>query len=164
MNPNSKTDLLIQKTKSMLIEKKADVDTLDLRNIEMPFCDGRKLDDYPVHLKDLYRQIQTFDAVIIGMPVYQYTVPGPLKNFLDIVSHALKNKIIGVLSMAGSSMSYLAAADLIKMLNYEVQVVAVQPHVFAHYGDFENHQIKNPKIVEKIQQLVSNIINLLGGK
>tara|TARA_Y100001936_G_C16036583_1_gene648958 strand:+ start:249 stop:440 length:192 start_codon:yes stop_codon:yes gene_type:complete len=58
------------------------------------------------------------DGLIIGMPVFCFSVSGPLKNFTDITSSAMEEKVAGIFCTTGGSMSYLASADLAKILAY----------------------------------------------
>ena len=63
-----------------------DCQILDLRSFDMQFCDGRKLVDYNLDTQKVFQMINEADGFIIGMPVYCYSVSGPLKNFIDITS------------------------------------------------------------------------------
>jgi len=57
---------------------------IDLRNIKMELCDARSLEQYSDDLQKVFAKLQEQEAVIFGMPVYQYTMSGVLKNFIDI--------------------------------------------------------------------------------
>ena len=61
-----------------------EVSYVDLKDVEMEFCDGRKTEEYNDDLNKLYSTLQASEAVIFGMPVYQYSMSGVLKNILDI--------------------------------------------------------------------------------
>ncbi|MBV9463083.1 MAG: NAD(P)H-dependent oxidoreductase, partial [Verrucomicrobiae bacterium] len=94
---------------------------LDLREIKQEFCDGRDLDQYGEEMKFAAKEIAESDAFIFGMPVYCYSVSGVLKNFLDITCSGMENKPFAIVSAAGGERSYLATADLQKILCYEVR-------------------------------------------
>jgi FMN reductase/FAD reductase [NAD(P)H] len=57
---------------------------VDLKNVKMDFCDARPLEAYSKEIQDVYKIMDGSEAVIFGMPVYQYTMSGVLKNFIDI--------------------------------------------------------------------------------
>mgnify|MGYP001296316130 FL=1 len=99
--------------------------------------------------------------MIIGMPVYCYSVSGPLKNLIDITSSAMENKVAGILCTTGSSMSYLASADLAKILAYESQVLSVQPVVCSSYEDFKNGKLESQKVHDKLNAMIEALISLL---
>jgi multimeric flavodoxin WrbA len=45
-------------------------------------------------LQDAYKRIEDAEAIIFGMPVYQYSMSGVLKNFVDICGGAMKENAI----------------------------------------------------------------------
>jgi FAD reductase [NAD(P)H] len=67
----------------------------------MQFCDGRKFEEYNPNLQSMYAQMEESEAIIFGMPVYQYSMSGVLKNILDICGGALKQKYVGIIVNAG---------------------------------------------------------------
>ncbi len=158
LNKDSKTSLLIDETIKVLKEKNIGFEIIDLRKIELQFCDGRKIEEYNTDLQKAYKLIESAKAYIIGMPVYCYSLSGVLKNFLDITCGAMEGKVTGIVCNAGGAMSYLASADLMKILSYEVHVLSVQPTVYASGGDFENGKIKNEKVFKKISNMVENLM------
>ena len=161
LNPNSRTAIVTQKTAEVLTEKGISFETIDLRELEMEFCDGRELEEYNQDMQDAYQKMEAADAYIIGMPVYQYSIAGPLKNFLDITMGAMKGeKPVGIICNSGGVRSYLASAELMKALSFEVSALCVQPTVHTWAGDFEDGAIKDPKIVEKIEKMVNAILKV----
>ena len=161
LNPNSKTSVILDETVSVLKEKSINHEVIDLRKLKLEFCDGRKLEGYNQDLQNTYKLIEVADAYIIGTPVYCYSVPGPLKNFLDITCSAMENKFAGIICNAGGVMSYLASAELMKILSYEVHVLTVQPVVYSWGGDFEGNKIINPKVKSKINDMVQRLMGVL---
>ena len=90
LNPESKTAIVTGEAEKILdgfdgIESQ----TLDLRSLNMQFCDGRKLQKYNSATQKAYEIVDKANGLIIGMPVYCYSVSGPLKNFIDITSSAI---------------------------------------------------------------------------
>ncbi len=161
LSPASKTAIVLERIKEKLLERKTIVTVLDLRNLDLEFCDGRALADYNQDMRAAHKLLSQADGYVIGMPVYMYSVSGPLKNFLDIVSEAMKDKFTGLVCMSGGVRSYLAAEDLINILSFEVNVTTVQPIVHAYSGDFQNDEISNPKIFEKIERMIDRLLQFL---
>ena len=158
LNKSSKTAIVLNEVAKELLKKTSDFHIIDLREIHMEFCDGRPLEMYSKEIQQIYRELEKAKGYIIGMPVYQKSVPGPLKNFLDITAKAMKNKTAAIVCNAGSKMSYLAAAELAKILAFEENVTTIQPIVFTSKEDFLNNEMKNEKVYEKIKELVENFI------
>ena len=164
LNPKSKTAIVAQEAEKILHRCDGiDCQTLDLRYFDIQFCDGRKLQDYGSDTKKAYEMVQESDGLIIGMPVYCYSVSGPLKNLIDITSSAMENKVAGIFCTTGSSMSYLASADLAKILAYESQVLSVQPVVCSSYEDFKDGKLKSRKVKEKLKSMIEVLLHYLKG-
>jgi len=162
LNPQSKTALVVAEAERILQGFDGiDCQTLDLRSFKMQFCDGRKLQDYNSDTRTAYEMVEQADGLIIGMPVYCYSVSGPLKNFIDITSSAMENKVAGILCTTGSSMSYLASADLAKILAYESQVLSIQPVVCSSYEDFNDGKLDSKKVYEKLNSMIEVLVGLL---
>ena len=157
LNKESRTAILVDHAAAMLKSAGLDVDHLDLRNIQMEFCDGRSLKEYHPDMQQAYQTIEKADAFVIGMPVYCYSVSGPLKNFIDITSGAMEKKIAGILCNAGGKQSYMASADLSKILAYESHVTTVQPIVYSSYDDFDDQTLAGDKVKSKIKDMVEHL-------
>ena len=137
LNPQSKTAIVVGVAEKILNSlDEVDCQILDLRYFDMQFCDGRKLTDYNSDTQKAFEMINDADGFIIGMPVYCYSVSGPLKNLIDITSSAMEKKVAGILCTTGSPMSFLASSDLAKILAFESHVFSVQPVVCSSYEDF----------------------------
>lgn len=164
LNENSTTAHLTSKTYHILKEKAncLTIEILDLREIELQFCDGRDLMKYNSDLQKVYTLLSDADGFIIGMPVYRYSLSGVLKNFLDIVGRSMENKVVGILENCGTIRSYLASVDLIKILSYDLESIVVHPVVQTIEGDFSNEgEIINIQVIEKINQMCNIILGLI---
>ncbi len=161
LNKESRTAVLIQHAEQELQRAGLEVSVLDLRNLQMEFCDGRSLKKYHPDMQQAYRAIDEARAFVIGMPVYCYSVSGPLKNFIDITAGAMEKKIAGILCNAGGNRSYMASADLSNILAYESHVTTVQPIVYSSSEDFDDHVLKEKKVKSKIREMVDNLARLL---
>ena len=160
LNPNSKTAIILDEVANVLKEKNISYETIDLRKLKLEFCDGRDLKEYNQDLQNAYKLIESASGYVIGMPVYCYSVSGVLKNFLDITCSAMENKVTGIVCNAGGIMSYLASADLMKILSYEVHVLTVQPTVYAHGNDFKDGKIVNEKVLHKANAMVERLMSV----
>jgi NAD(P)H-dependent FMN reductase len=161
LNKESRTAVLIQHAEQELKRAGLEVSMLDLRKLQMEFCDGRSLKEYHPDMQQAYRAIDEAPAFVIGMPVYCYSVSGPLKNFIDIVSGAMEKKIAGILCNAGGNRSYLASADLSNILAYESHVTTVQPIVYSSSEDFNDTALKGDKVKSKLREMVTNLARQL---
>ena len=97
----------------------AEVEILDLRTLNLPFCDGG--DDYPnypdvVRLQTAFKQA---DGIILATPEYHGSVSGVLKNALDLMSFdQLSDKVAGLISVLGGQSNSNALNDLRTILRW----------------------------------------------
>ena len=80
----------------------AEVEILDLRQMQLPFCNGEKeYADYP-DVKKLRDAVSNADGLILATPEYHGSVSGVLKNALDLMSFEhLSGKVTGLISVLG---------------------------------------------------------------
>lgn len=79
-----------------------EVEILDLRQMNLPFCDGG--DEYPEHpdVKRLQQTVKQADGLILATPEYHGGMSGVLKNALDLMSfEELSDKVVGSISILG---------------------------------------------------------------
>ena len=157
LNKESRSSVLIQHVEELLKSAGLETSLLDLRNIKMEFCDGRSLKEYHPEVQQAHQVIKEAEAFVFGMPVYCYSVSGPLKNFIDITSGAMEKKIAGIVCAAGGNRSYMASADLSNILAYESHVTTVQPIVYSSSEDYKEQTLTGNKVKSKIKELVGHL-------
>lgn len=83
-NVGSKTRTAMEYTLKMVREKypDADITLLDLAEYEMVFSDGRNYLEYEGDTRYVTETIMAADAVIIGTPTFQASIPATLKMYL----------------------------------------------------------------------------------
>ncbi len=91
----------------------ADAQMLDLRQMQLPFCNGDKeYPDYPDVIR-LREAVQEADSLILATPEYHGSVSGVLKNALDLMSFdQLSGKVTGLISVLGGQSNSNALNDL----------------------------------------------------
>lgn len=161
LRQNSRTSVVITRIFEELKKITSNVEIVDLRGLELQFCDGRSLSEYNDDMRQADKTFSEADGFVIGMPVYQYSISGPLKNFLDIADGGMENKVTGIVCVSGSIRSYLAAADLQKVLSFEINCTTVQPIVHVIGSDLEGRRIVNPDIEKKIDGMIEELVTKL---
>ena len=88
-------------------------ETLDLREMTLPFCNGgSEYPDYP-DVEILREQVKTADGLILATPEYHGSVSGVIKNALDLMSFEhLSGKVTGLISVLGGQSNSNALNDL----------------------------------------------------
>ena len=91
----------------------ATVDILDLREMQLPFCNGG--DEYPDYpdVEILREKVKAADALILATPEYHGSVSGVMKNALDLMSvEHLSGKVTGMISVLGGQSNSNALNEL----------------------------------------------------
>jgi len=156
LNSDSNTNTLLRAAFDRLEGVKKSF--LDLREVKLEFCDGRDLADYHEDLQVAAKEVEQSDAYVIGMPVYCYSVSGALKNFLDITCSGMENKPFAIVCAAGGERSYLATADLQKILLFEVRCRPFPRVVFATGKDFKDGKVTNAEVNKRLDQLAEEFV------
>ncbi|MDJ0555960.1 MAG: NADPH-dependent FMN reductase [Microcoleaceae cyanobacterium MO_207.B10] len=91
----------------------ADVEILDLRSLNLPFCNGEKIyPEYP-DVERMREAVKQADGLILASPEYHGSVSGVIKNALDLMSFEhLDGKVTGLISVLGGQSNSNALNDL----------------------------------------------------
>ncbi|NDJ16866.1 NADPH-dependent FMN reductase [Myxacorys almedinensis] len=102
LRPDSYTHQALAHAVDRLTAMGAEVEVLDLRTMNLPFCDGGN--EYPDHpdVRRLQDAVKQADGLILATPEYHGSVSGVIKNTLDLMSFdQLDGKVAGVISVLG---------------------------------------------------------------
>lgn len=123
------------KTKKALeavtFEGDVDYKLLDLAEGSWPFADGRDYRDYDEETTRTIQELMDADAIIVGTPVYQASIPGILKNLFDLLPDtAWLNKAVGIVVTAGSANHYLVAEYQLKPILHYLGAAVLEKYIF----------------------------------
>ncbi len=113
LRPDSYSQVALQLAAQRVQALGAEVEILDLRLLQLPFCDGGKeYPDYP-DVKRMQDAVNRADGLILVTPEYHGSVSGVLKNALDLMSFdQLSGKVAGLISVLGGQSNSNALNDL----------------------------------------------------
>lgn len=159
----SKTRTALEYVQSTLKEKYPELDAvmIDLANYDIPFSDGRNYLEYTGDAGYVTKMLMDADIIIIGTPIFQASVPAPLKNIFDLLpEQGLLNKVISIVVTAGSSKHYLIPETQIKPIISYMKGQNLQSYVYIEEKDFYRKEIINDDVLFRMDRLVEDTVSL----
>ncbi|SIT92656.1 NADPH-dependent FMN reductase [Edaphobacillus lindanitolerans] len=136
-----------------------DVTVMDLAELQIAFSDGRDYRDYGGDTSRLAEAIMAADALIIGTPVFQASIPGTLKNVFDLLPvNAFRDKTVSIIVTAGSAKHYLVAEQQLKPILSYMKAQIVPTYVFIEEKDFIRDEIINDDIHFRLDRLAEDTL------
>jgi|SRR5690625_1522050 len=162
-NVGSKTRTAMDYTFKITTENypEAEITLLDLAEYEMVFADGRNFLEYEGETKYVLETIMAADAIIIGTPIFQASIPATLKNIFDLLPiNAFQDKVVSILVTAGTTKHYLIAEQQLKPILAYMKAQIVQTYVFIEEQDFHRKEIINDDVLFRMERLVEDTVVL----
>jgi FMN reductase len=140
----------------------AEVEILDLRKMELPFCDGG--DNYPDYpdVKRLQDAFGGADGLILVTPEYHGSVSGVLKNALDLMSFdQLSGKVAGLISILGGQSNSNALNDLRVILRWvHGWVIPEQVAIGQAWKAFSSEgKLLDEKLSQRLDQFAQSLVD-----
>ncbi len=155
LNPNSKSNILAKTTFKILKSQNHNVELIDLREIELPFCDGTEIPKNHPNVKILQEKILTSDGILVAMPIYNFDINSALKNLIELTGRVWAEKTLGFLCAAGGFASYMSVMSFANSMMLDFRCIIIPRIVYATRTAFENGVVVDQTILERIDQLVT---------
>lgn len=162
-NVGTKTRTAMDYTMNALTEKYPDFDVtlIDLAEYDVQFSDGRHYLEYEGDTKYVAQTLMEADAIMIGTPIFQASIPATLKNVFDLLPvNAFRDKVVSMLVTAGSPKHYLIAEQQLRPILFYMKAHTVQTYVFIEGRDFDRKEITNDDVLFRIERLVDDTVTL----
>jgi len=161
LNQTSRSRILAQKAFDLLQERtgtSAKVEFLDLNDLPLPMCDGAGCyDDQNAVL--LKQRVAAAHGILMALPIYNYDVNAAAKNVIELTGREGWNgKIAGFLCAAGGEGSYMSIMSLAASLMLDFRTVVIPQFIYALYNDFDEDQIANQEVVDRIDGLTKELV------
>ena len=161
LRPNSYTYLALQAAVQRLEALGAEVEIIDLREWQLPFCNGGKeYSEYP-DVQRLRDTVRNTDGLILATPEYHGGVSGVLKNALDLLSFdELSGKVTGLVSVLGGQSNSNALNDLRLIVRWvHGWVIPEQIAVGQAYSAFSPEgKLLDEKLSQRFDQFAQSLI------
>jgi chromate reductase, NAD(P)H dehydrogenase (quinone) len=160
---------VLQEAKKFALEAGADVEEIDLKELNLPVYD-EDIEDFgfPEQVVKFREAIQGADMIMIACPEYNHSVPGGLKNAIDWAStgdvNVLEKKVAAIFGAStGLFGTVRAQAHLRQILTaLEVRMVP-QPNIYirsAKEAFGPDGLLKDQKTLAQLKKLVVRSLEL----
>jgi FMN reductase len=140
----------------------AEVEVLDLRTMNLPFCDGGDAyPDYP-DVQRLQETVKQADALVLATPEYHGSLSGVLKNALDLMSfEQLDGKVTGVISVLGGQSNSNALNDLRTIMRWvHAWVIPEQVAIAQAWKAFDEHgKLLDSGLAKRFDQFAQSLVD-----
>lgn len=158
LNAQSKSAILAQEA-YRLLQEKGEVEWLDLRDLELPHCDGDKAYSHP-NVVELSKKIGNASCIILAVAIYNFDCGSSAKNLLELTGSAWEDKTVAFLCAAGGRSSYMSIMSFANSLMLDFRSLIVPRFVYAEGSAFASGAIIDDKIKERITQMIQACIKL----
>lgn len=162
LRANSYSQIVLDIAASRVAALGAEVEVLDLRQMNLPFCDGgEEYLNYPDVAK-LQKAVKEADGVILATPEYHGSVSGVIKNALDLMSfEELDGKVAGLISVLGGQANSNALNDLRVILRWvHAWVIPEQIAVPQAWKAFSPEgKILDAKVAQRFDEFARSLVD-----
>ena len=142
-----------------LTGKLNNVEFFDLQKNPLPMCDGDKCYDLP-DVIDFRKKVESAKGIIMAIPIYNYNVSSGAKNIIELGGRMLYDKVFGFICAAGGKSSYMSVMSFASSLMIDYRCFIIPKFVYALKSDFNEKEITNPDIKERIEELGNDLIRI----
>ncbi len=139
----------------------AETEILDLRQMQLPFCQGSgDYPDYPDVIR-LRETVQDADGLILATPEYHGGVSGVLKNALDLMSFdQLSGKVTGLISVLGGQANSNALNEMRLIMRWvHAWVIPEQIAIAQSWKAFnEEGKLLDEKLSERLDRFAESLV------
>lgn len=157
----AKTSIVVQKVLDVVKASHPDyeVELLDLRDYDIQFCDGRNPANYNDDTRKVIEKVASADFYVIGTPIFQGSITGPLKNLFDLINpQDFRNKVMGFVATGGTYQHYLVIENQLKPIAGYFRAFVAPGYVYAHNDHFnKENEIVDSEVLNRITSLAKEV-------
>ncbi len=159
LNKESKSALLAASAVEEFKARAKDCDFLDLRELNLPHCDGDTAYSHP-DVARVREKIEKANCIIMAVAIYNFDCGSSAKNLLELTGKAWTDKTVGFLCAAGGKSSYMSIMGLANSLMLDFRSLILPRFVYTDGAAFANGKLVDEEIAKRISQLVDSAIKL----
>ncbi len=155
--------VLAMKVRENFEQGGAEVSFIDLRKVELPFCDAGSSYEHPNTIK-VKQKVETANGIIVAGPIYNYTCNAACKNFVELTGKSWENKVVGFLCAAGGDSSYMSIMGLANSLMLDFRCLIVPRFVYTTGAAFEDGKLVDTSVANRVKELAFVTLSLVKAK
>jgi len=159
LRPESNSRILAGEALRVLEQERHAATLLDLRELELPLCDGGPSYDHP-NVARAAALVSRADAVLLATPIYNYDASAAAKNLIELTGSEWEGKVVGFLCAAGGESSYMSIMSLANSLMLDFRCVIVPRFVYAAGDAFAGDRIADPEVGRRVAELARSAARL----
>lgn len=158
LSKNSQSYTMAEYLSEYLTKQGINPEFIDLRDYDLPVCDGEDSTNVPEVLK-LKTKIGNAQGIIIATPVYNYNVNAAIKNLIELTGRVWADKIVGFICSAGGKNSYMSVMNLANNLMLDFRSIIIPRFV---YSSDDSEYLDN-SIKLRLNRLSAELIRFVKG-
>ncbi|SMQ86691.1 FMN reductase/FAD reductase [NAD(P)H] [Bacillus sp. OV166] len=137
-----------------------EVELLDLRDYDVQFCDGRNPSTYNEDTKKVIDIVSSADFYIIGTPIFNGSITGPLKNLFDLINPKdFRNKVMGFIATGGTYQHYLVIENQLKPIAGFLRAFVAPGFVYANNDHFnQQNELVDQEVLQRVSALAEEVV------
>ncbi|MEM9913542.1 MAG: NAD(P)H-dependent oxidoreductase [Planctomycetota bacterium] len=159
LNPESRSTGMAESLREPLARTGAEIDWIDLRDHDLPLCDGATVYGQP-KVRAMVDRLQAADAAIFALPIYNYDGNAAAKNLIELTGKSVwLHKTVGFLCSAGGRGSYMSIMGMANSMMLDFRCVIVPRFVYADDSDFADGGMSD-QVEERIVELAEETVRM----
>lgn len=155
-HPDSRSRVLAHAAKEALLAAGEKVDFFDLRDVDLPLCDGHSTYEHP-SVMEAQERVKKAKGILLAVPIYNYTVNAVTKNFIEHTGKVWKGKPVGLMAAAGGKGSYMALLPFFGSLMLDFHCYVLPQFVYATSDQMSENDITDSELQKRLDELVHDI-------
>ncbi len=155
-HPDSRSRVIAHAAKEALLAIGEKVDFFDLREVDLPFCDGHSTYEHP-SVMEAQERVKKAKGILLAVPIYNYAVNAIAKSFIEHTGKIWQGKPVGLLAAAGGKGSYMALLPFAGSLMLDFHCYVLPQFVYATSDQMNEMAISDPNLQKRIETLAADI-------
>ena len=155
-HPDSRSRLLANAAKEALVKTGREVDFFDLREVDLPLCDGHSTHEHP-SVVEAQERVKKASGILLAAPIYNYSINAATKSFIEHTGKAWQRKPVGLLAAAGGKGSYMALLPFAGSLMLDFHCHVLPQYIYATREQMSETAIVDIELQGRIEKCATDI-------